>query len=91
MLTNRKCAKLSPMCFSTPQSDEEMTEIYKGKQSANTQKSTAWEVIAFREWISERNSEDQVPENFLDQNFVVEYDGHLKTNSENYLLATLAI
>ena len=76
---NAKCAKLSPKRFSTPQSDKEMTEIYKGKQSANTQKSTAWEVKPFRGWISKRNSEDQVSENFLDQNFAVEYDGRSKT------------
>ena len=63
---NAKRAKLSLTRFSTPRSDKEMTEIYKGKQSANTQKSTAWEVKPFREWISECNSEDQVS---LNQNF----------------------
>ena len=77
---NAKRAKLSPTRFSTPRSDEEMTKIYKGKRSANTQKSTAWEVKAFREWISERDSEDQAPENFLDQNFALEYDRRSKTN-----------
>ena len=67
---NAKRAKLSLTRFSTPQSDEEMTEIYKDKQSANTQKSTAWEVKPFREWISKCNSEDQVSKNFLDRKFV---------------------
>ena len=69
---NAKHAKLSLTRFSTPRSDEEMMEISKGKRSANTQRSTTWAVKAFREWISERNSkypEDQVPEDFLDQNF----------------------
>ena len=69
---NAKRAKLSLTRFSTPQSDEEMMEIYKGKRSVNMQRSTAWAVKAFREWISECNSkyaEDQVPEDFLDQNF----------------------
>ena len=42
-----------------------MMEIYKSKRSANTQRSTEWEVKTFREWISERNSEDQVPETSL--------------------------
>ena len=64
-LPNAKLAKLSLTRFSTPLSDEEMTEIYKGNRSANTQRSTAWEVKTFREWISERNSEDQVPETSL--------------------------
>ena len=76
---NAKRAKLSPTRFSAPQSDEEMMEIYKGKRSANTQKSTALEVKVFREWISECDSEDQVPENSLDQNFAVEYNGCSKT------------
>ena len=53
--------------------------LMKGKWSANTQKGTAWRVKAFREWISERDSESQVPENFLDQNFAVEYDRCSKT------------
>ena len=53
---NGKCAKLSLTRFSTPWSDEEMMEIYKGKQSVNAQRSTAWAVKAFREWISECNS-----------------------------------
>ena len=69
---NGKRAKLSLTRFSTPRSDEEMMEIYKGKRSANTQRSTAWAVKVFRECISECNSkypEDQVPEDFLDQNF----------------------
>ena len=35
--------------------------LMKGKWSANTQKGTAWRVKAFREWISERDSESQVP------------------------------
>ena len=48
---NAKCAKLSLTRFSTPRSDEEMMEI-----SVNMQRSTAWAVKAFREWISERNS-----------------------------------
>ena len=70
--TNVKRAKLSLTRFSTSRSDEEMTEISKGKRSANTQRSTTWVVKAFREWVSERNSkypEDQVPEDFLHQNF----------------------
>ena len=64
-LPNAMLAKLSLTRFSTPRSDEEMTEIYKSKRSANTQRSTEWEVKTFREWISERNSEDQVPETSL--------------------------
>ena len=61
---NAKRAKLSLTRFSTPQSDEEMMEIYKGKRSVNMQRSTAWAVKVFREWTNERNSkypEDQVP------------------------------
>ena len=106
MLTNHQIPsvqKLSLTRFSTFLSYEEMMELYKGKRSANTQRSTTWEVKAFREWISERNSkypQDQVPENFLEQNFAEL--GHWnwvyyfvvdarRQNGENYLLATLAI
>ena len=50
---NAKRVKLSLTCFSTPQSDKQMMQIHKGKRSANMQRSTAWAVKVFREWISE--------------------------------------
>ena len=53
---NAKRAKLSLARFSTRRTDHEMTEISKGKRSANTQRSTAWAVKMFREWISKWNS-----------------------------------
>ena len=75
---NAKCPKLCMLLskaessrFATPLSDDAMTQISKGKRSVNTDRSTAWAVAAFKQWIEQRNKtgpEETCREDFLEMN-----------------------